>query len=190
MWQEVELNKIGFLQLSLEDAKGTHKKWFPYNKGGNFRKWYGMNEYIVNWSNDGYEIKNLFEGNKQKSRPQNTQYYFLSGITWSLFGFENFGVRYKTEGYIFDVSGASLFPKRDDVLYILAFLASKVAFEYLSVLAPTVNFQAGNIGDLPMKIVKEKAPSINSISKENIQLSKTDWDSFETSWDFKKHPLI
>ena len=188
-WHEVEIEKIGFM-FTDDKVKVSQQKWFPYNKGGNFRKWYGMNEYIVDWNENGFEIKNLYENGKQKSRPQNTQYYFKSGITWSLFGFENFGVRYKTNGFIFDVSGSSMFPEEDKVFYILSFLASNVAFFYLSTLAPTVNFQIGNIGDLPLKIDDTYKEYIEELSKENVQISKKDWDSFETSWDFKKHPLI
>ena len=190
LWQEVSFKKIGLMISSKEAALDSGKKWFPYNKGGDFRKWYGMNEYIVEWSNDGYCIKNLFDGGKQKSRPQNTQYYFLPGITWSLFGFENFGVRYKTQGFIFDVSGSSMFPQGDDTYYMLGFLGSKVAFSYLSILAPTVNFQAGNIGDLPLSIDIGYRQNVINLAKHNVKLSRVDWDSFEISWDFQRHPLL
>ncbi|MCR4614903.1 MAG: BREX-1 system adenine-specific DNA-methyltransferase PglX [Clostridiales bacterium] len=191
LWQEVDLNKTGFGLPSAEAAYNSKKKWFPYNKGGEYRKWYGMNEYVVNWEKDGFEIKHFTDENgKLRSRPQNTDKYFRQGITWSLFGFENFGVRYKTSGFVFDVSGSSMFPNEDEIYYILAFLASSVSFSYLSVLAPTVNFQVGNIGDLPLTIEKDKKPRIDVLSKNNISISKTDWDSFETSWDFKRHPLV
>ena len=173
-----------------DKAKVSQQKWFPYNKGGNFRKWYGMNEFVINWANNGKQLKNFFENGKQKSVLRNTQYYFREGITWSLFGFENFGVRYKTKGFIFDVSGSSMFPEEDKVFYILSFLASNVAFFYLSTLAPTVNFQVGNIGDLPLKINGTCKEHIEELSKGNVQISKKDWDSFEVSWDFKKHPMI
>lgn len=188
-WHEVEIKKIGFM-FTDDKAKVSQQKWFPYNKGGNFRKWYGMNEFVINWANNGKQLKNFFENGKQKSVLRNTQYYFREGITWSLFGFENFGVRYKTKGFIFDVSGSSMFPEEDKVFYILSFLASNVAFFYLSTLAPTVNFQVGNIGDLPLKINGTCKEHIEELSKENVQISKKDWDSFEVSWDFKKHPMI
>ena len=188
-WHEVEIKKIGFM-FTDDKAKVSQQKWFPYNKGGNFRKWYGMNEFVINWANNGKQLKNFFENGKQKSVLRNTQYYFREGITWSLFGFENFGVRYKTKGFIFDVSGSSMFPEEDKVFYILSFLASNVAFFYLSTLAPTVNFQVGNIGDLPLKINGTCKEHIEELSKGNVQISKKDWDSFEVSWDFKKHPMI
>ena len=165
------MSKIEFHSFSSDDAVSSGATWFPYNKGGEFRKWYGMNEYVVNWQNDGYKIRNLFENGKQKSRPQNTKYYFKNGITWSLFGFENFGVRYKDCGFVFDVSGSSMFPSQEMMLYLLAFLASKVAFMYLSILAPTVNFQVGNIGDLPLLIDEKIKPQIDILAKENVLIS-------------------
>ena len=188
-WHEVSIFNIGF-SLTYDESLSSSQKWFPYNKGGNFRKWYGMNEFVVDWANDGKNLKNYSENGKQKSVLRNTKYYFKEGVTWSLFGFDNFGVRYKTKGFIFDVSGSSIFPEKDAMLYILSYLASNVAFFYLSTLAPTVNFQVGNIGDLPLKIDSDSTPHIESLAKENIHISKSDWDSFETSWDFKKHPLV
>lgn len=188
-WHEVFITKCGF-SVNKDESTSCGKKWFPYNKGGYFRKWYGMNEYVVNWENGGFEIKNFTENGYQRSVLRNTQYYFRPGITWSLFGFENFGVRYKNQGFIFDVSGSSMFPKDDLIYYVLAFLASNVSFMYLKMLAPTVNFQVGNIGDLPLLINKPSIPQVDKLAKENIEMSRIDWDAFETSWDFKMHPLV
>lgn len=148
------------------------------------------NEYVVDWYNDGFQIRNYVENGKLKSRPQNTRFYFKKGITWSLFGFENFGIRYKDEGFVFDVSGSSMFPEENIMIYILAFLASKVAFMYLSVLAPTVNFQAGNIEDLPLIVDENRKKEIERLALECINISKDDWDDFEESWNFKVHPLV
>lgn len=189
-WHEVQLNEVAFWCKSNEQAADSNRKWFPYNKGGNHRKWYGMNEYVVNWSNDGIEIRNYKEGGKLKSRLANISCFFKSGITWSLFGFENFSVRYKDNGFVFDVSGSSMFPNEELVLYILAYLIGKVSFSYLSVLAPTVNFQVGNIGDLPLRVDDGYKEQVTEIARESVELSRKDWDSFETSWDFKKHPMI
>jgi hypothetical protein len=185
LWHEVDFNKIGFELKNLTDAKNSNKKWFPYNKGGKFRKWYGNNEYVLNYENDGYELKNF-----NSSVLRNVTFYFKEGLTWSLFGFNNFGVRYKNYGFIFDVSGSSMFPEKETMYYILAFLSSKIAFLFLSILAPTVNFQIGNIGDLPLIKNENKKEEIETCAKENIKLSKSDWDNFETSWGFKKHPLL
>lgn len=193
-WQEVDFTKIGFCCADRKEALESGKKWFPYNKGGDFRKWYGNNEYLVNWENDGQEIKE-FREYKNKTLASNMGVaglndIFREGITYSLFGFENFGVRYKTKGYIFDVSGASLFPNHDKSYYLLGFLASNVAFSFLSIIAPTVNFQAGNIGDIPFIYDERKKSYINKLVKENIQISKVDWDINEYSWDFAIHPYI
>lgn len=190
MWHEVCLEKIDFQCKSCNETKSNVKKWYPYNKGGDYRKWYGNNEYIVNWENDGYEIRNFTDGGtKIKSRPQNTQYYFNKGITWSLFGFENFGVRYKDYGFIFDVSGSSMFPTDENIYYVTGYLCSNIAFKFLSLLAPTVNFQIGNIASLPYKEIPDKS-IINTLVKRNIEICKYDWDKIETSWDFKKSPII
>ena len=184
-WQEVDFYKVGLLYSSTESAHASGKKWFPYNKGGDFRKWYGMNEYVIAFDTLNYSVLSK-QGNKLPSK----QYYFHKGITWSLFGFENFGVRYKTKGFVFDVSGSSMFPQEDQILYIIAFLAGKVSFNYLSLLAPTVNFQVGNIGDLPLYIDEARKGQVSIIANDSIHLSKSDWDSYETSWDFRKNPLV
>ena len=191
-WTEVNITKIGFDMENLKEAKMSRKKWFPYNKGGNFRKWYGNNELVVNWENDGEEMKEFTSKLPQgmNVRLKSREYYFKSGITWSLFGFENFGVRIKDKGYIFDISGSSMFPDEKIRLYLLAFLASSVAFRFLTYLAPTVNFQIKNIGDLPLILDCSRIEEINKISRQNIEVSKKDWDSFENSWDFKRHPIL
>ena len=184
-WFEVENTKSAFRCATAEEALLSGCKWFPYNKGGNFRKWYGMNEYVVNWENDGNELK------KNKGAIlRNTSCYFKPGITWSLFGFENFSVRYKDSGFLFDVSGSSMFPDGDMLAYILAFLCSKTALMYLTLLAPTVNFQVGNIGDLPLITDDSKKAEIKKLTDECIRESEDDWDAFELSWNFKRHKLL
>lgn len=186
-WFEVDRNKIGLNMHSIEDAHNSGKKWFPYHKNGNYRKWYGNNEVVVAFDKENYNIlANM--GNHLPSR----QFYFQKGITWSLFGWEAFSVRYKDYGYVFDVSGSSAFMKEELIYYVLAFLTSNVAFYFLSILAPTVNFQIGNIADLPLIITEntEKRSEIEELAKENIEIAKEDWDSFENSWDYEMHPLI
>lgn len=183
-WHEVNYKDIKFDSESIEDAIKSGYKWFPYNKGGNYRKWYGMNEYVISFDEDSYN-KLLNQGNKLPSR----QYYFKKGITWSLFGFENFGVRYKGKGFLFDVSGSSMFPDDKYLYYVLAFLCSNVAFKLLSCLAPTVNFQVGNIGDLPIIIDEDKLDIVNKYAKKCIELCKKDWDKKETSWDYKDNSI-
>lgn len=163
------------------------KKYAPYNKGGIFRKWYGNLEYVIKFDNENYK-KLLNQGNHLPSR----YYYFKKGITWSLFGFENFGVRYKDFGYVFDVSGSSMFPKEEDILYIIGYLCSNVCFNFLSCLAPTVNFQVGNIASLPLIITNDlrKKEHINKLVKENIEICKEEWSFYETNYEFISHPFV
>lgn len=194
-WYEINKDDIEFCCKSHDDLKNISKKWFPYNKGGDYRKWYGNNEYIVKYENFG---EGLIEFVREKypkiTDPEfvikNRKYYFKKGITWSLFGFKNFGVRYKDSGFIFDVSGSSIFPDEKYEKYILSFLCSNVCFYLLSSIAPTVNFQIGNIGDLPIIIDDTYLDEINFLANRNIYLCKKEWDFYETSWDFKTHPAI
>lgn len=187
LWYEVDNSKIGFDCESKEIALDSNKKWFPYNKGGKFRKWYGNNQYLVNWENDGSEIKAF-----KRSVIRNPLYYFKEGITWTFVSSSNFGVRYTDKGFLFDVGGSSLFPNKKDLYYILGLLSTKITFNFLRIQNPTLNFQVGNIANIPT-IITDNVDLFNTINnkvKENIKISKKDWNSFETSWDFKTHPLI
>ena len=190
LWYEVCNQNIAFDCTSTEDSLARATRWFPYNKGGDFRKWYGNNDYVVNWENDGYEIKHNFDDNgKLRSRPQNTQFYFKNGVTWTLLSSSNFGVRISESHSIFDVNGMSAFSDSESMnRYILGYLASKVNFKILMIINPTLAFQAGDISKCPLIIKNEN--SIENIVNLNIVLSKSDWNSFETSWDFKIHPLV
>jgi type II restriction/modification system DNA methylase subunit YeeA len=194
MWYEVNFERIGFDFESREQAKNSKLKWFPYNKGGDFRKWYGNNDYVVNWEDDGFEIRNFKDEktNKIRSHNYNLDYIFKESITWSFISSANFGVRYSKRGFLFDVGGSSLFTDDKYKLYLLSFLCSKLAFELLRTLNPTMNFQPGNISSLPILTTEDKVlmAKIERLSNENIVISKYDWDSFEVSWDFKKHPLL
>ncbi|WP_180106517.1 MULTISPECIES: BREX-1 system adenine-specific DNA-methyltransferase PglX [unclassified Acinetobacter] len=186
-WQEVSIQRIGFHFENREQAKFSNKKWFPYNKGGDFRKWYGNQELIVNWENDGFEIRNFVDANgKQRSRPQNTEFYFRQSVSWSFISASYFGVRYYPTGFIFDVGGSSLFPKHNHYKVITGFLCSYIAPQLMKVVNPTVNFQVGNIQQLPYIEVTEK----NNHVETCIQIAKYDWDSYETSWDFTQNPII
>lgn len=186
-WNEVDISKIGFGFKNREDAKYSKLKWFPYNKGGEFRKWYGNNDYVVNWENDGSEIKN-FKG----AVVRNPNTYFKEGITWSLISSSAFSARRFYYGHLYDVGGSGAFPPADKIAPILAFLCSKLSYQFLKFLNPTLNFQVGNVGALPIleSSNKESNLRINFLSEENIQISKDDWDSFEASWDFQEHPLL
>jgi type II restriction/modification system DNA methylase subunit YeeA len=190
-WHEVDINKIGFNINDFEYAKSSKYKWFPYNKGGDYRKWYGNQDYVVNWENDGFEIKNFKDkNNKLRSRPQNTNFYFKESITYTLLSSSKFGVRFCPKGFIFDVNGSSIFTNSKTMLYLLSFLASNICKIYLSILNSTMAFQVGDLKKLPLIYSEEKAERINKKTIENIEISKKDWDSSELSWNFKKNRLI
>ncbi len=192
-WHEISIKNIGF-DLTMEEAQKSGLRWFPYNKGGQFRKWYGNNEYVVNWENDGYEIRNFYN-NKGKllSRPQNTDYYFKEGITWTLLSSSKFGARYISSGNIFDVNGMTAFPIDNKyTLYFLSFLNTKLAYDFLKIINRTMAFQVGNIASLPIIFPENLGIKsfLDTLASQNISISKTDWDSFETSWDFQTHPFL
>ena len=187
LWHEVEQLGIGFSMDSRTEAEASGCRWFPYNKGGEFRKWYGNNDYLVNWENDGQEIRSF-----DRAVVRNPDYYFLPGITWTDVSSSRFGARHVNEGFLFDVSGSRCFPRSEDELYVLSFLCTKLAYELLKIENPTLHFQVGNIADLP--ILFPSSPDIRtrieSLAEECIDIAKRDWDSFETSWDFARHPFL
>jgi type II restriction/modification system DNA methylase subunit YeeA len=179
-WHELSIRKISF--------HNKKTKWYPYRKGGTNRKWYGNFSLVVNFENDGFEIKNYKDENgKLKSRPQNLNYQFKEGLTWSLTNSGTFSLRYAPENFIFDVNGMTLFPyNSNDFFYILGVFNSKVGNAILKIINPTMAFQSGDIESVPFI-----RSSINtSFVEQNISFSKADWDSRETSWDFETHPLI
>lgn len=183
-WAEVSNKNFCSAISSPEEAKNSGLKWFPYNKGGDYRKWYGNNETIVNWKNDGEDI--IASG---KSYPRAKKYYFSKSITWSFISSSYFGVRYSDAGAIFDMAGCSLFLESENYESVTGFLCSKVTSYLLKILNPTLNYQVGNIADLPLPSTSALS-KIENLSKENIEITKVDWNSFETSWDFQKSPLI
>ncbi|MHC9538756.1 MAG: BREX-1 system adenine-specific DNA-methyltransferase PglX [Vulcanimicrobiota bacterium] len=192
-WFEVSFNNIGFNYESREKSQKCDLRWFPLNKGGPFRKWYGNNEYVVNWKNDGYEIRNFFnEKGKLLSRPQNLDFYFKPGVTWSFISSSNLGVRYQSKGFIFDHAGPCLFIEEKQLKYTTAYLCSIVPFDFIKLLNTTMNFEVGNIASLPIIFPSDPAVKarIDALAEECIAISRLDWDSFETSWDFQVHPFI
>ena len=172
--------------------KRKKRNGFFYHKGGDYRKWYGNIQLVVNWENDGDEIVNFRDDKgKQKSRPQNVRYYLREGFTWTALTIADFNVRYMPAGSIFDAKGSSGFCHDNRYLnYIIGLCNSKPAMEYLSFLAPTMDYNAGAVAKLPTVINDQYMDEINSLVSENIQLCKEDWDSYEESWDFRQHPLV
>lgn len=195
LWHEVPFSHVGFGFANRDEAISSGCKWFPYNKGGEYKKWYGNNEYIVNWFNDGEEIRNHFGNNGElRSRPQNTNYYFRRSITWTASSSSFFGVRHSDQGFLFDIKGSSCFAEANDHHVILGLLASKQVSYFLSFLNPTIEFQTGNIASIPVATDQLRGTpvgaKVESIVASAIQLSREDWDSFETSWDFQKLPVL
>lgn len=196
-WHEVETKKLDFGVISSDSGKQSKLKWFPHNKGGTFRKWYGNNEYVVNWQNDGKEIKvyseyiNTIKASTMGVAP-NSEYYFQRHISWSLIASHTFSCRYYEEGMIFDISAPSIFAESKEELKIyLTLLNSKVANFFINILNPTINFSSGVMKKLPTPSSnRETKKVLIQLSCDNVKISKSDWNSFETSWDFKIHPLI
>ncbi len=165
-------------------------KWFPYNKGGEFRKWYGNNDLVVDWAKDGYEIRNYKdEKGKLLSRPQNVQYYKLQSITWTALTSGMFNARYSPDGFMFDAKGSSCFLfDNNKYFFLIAYFNSKVCDMLLSIMAPTLDYNCGVVARVPYRDIENSVVEKNAIIA--IEAAKKDWDSFETSWDFKKHPLV
>ena len=193
VWREVDINNIGFNIKDRSVAIESNRKWFPITKGGEQRKWYGNNDYVVNWFNDGFDIRNFKDiKGKVRSHNYNLDYIFKPGLTWTVIGTGKTTFRYCGNGFLYSNSGYGLFSKLDiDRNYILGFLNSNVAVYLLGILAPTMGFESGYIRKLPyLESRIKKVYSIESIVEECILLARNDWDSFETSWDFKTHPLL
>ena len=191
LWYEVCNHNIAFHCTSCEDSVHAGVRWFPYNKGGAFRRWYGNRDYVVNWENDGYEIKHFVDDKgKLRSRAQNTSYYFKPSITWSDITISVFSGRYCEGGFLFDVKGSSGFTEEKMRLYILGYLNSKISQAFIKIINPTVTTQVGDMARIPIILNEDKHSEVDKIVVLEVQKAKSDWDSFETSWDFKVHPLV
>ena len=197
-WFEVSNENIGFGYINSEVAASSNKTWFPYNKGGDYRLWYGNNDCVVNWKDNGREIKN-YVSDKYPYLNGNIDYvvkdrgkYFLPSITWSKISTVYFGIRQSPPGFLFDVAGSSAFPKEGWLNVLTGFLASKVGTYIMDILNPTMNKQTGNVADLPIldKIIPKYTEQIEKLVRKAICISKNDWDDFEESWDFQGHPLL
>jgi len=187
LWHEVAKDKIAFGIRSRREALDSSARWFPYNKGGEFRRWYGNQEYVVDWANDGALIRNFFDADgKLRSVIRNPGYYFKPSVSWSKISSALPAFRYFPEGFIFDVAGTSIFAATSEqLLHLLAFTNCIVAQKLLQVLSPTLNFEVGHIKALPFKGV-----TATKLPEELIALARCDWDNFETSWDFTGQPLL
>lgn len=185
LWWEPEVDKARFGVESEEEAFESGGKWFPYNKGGNYRKWYGNNDWVVTFNRANSEILATL-GNHLPSR----HLYFKPMLTWSKVSSGVIAFRYRPSGSLFDVAGTSVFGDEMTLKYLQGACNSSVIMRVASMLSPTLNFEVGQIATYPIIQSEELGPSVNAMVNSCRELSKTDWDSFETSWDFKRHPLV
>jgi len=191
-WFEVDNKSIGF-NHNRDDAKQSGRKWFPYDKGGAYRKWYGNREYIVNWKNDGYEMQTKLDpkGKRIWAHNFNLDYIFKKHISCSAITSGDLAFRYYENGFLFDSASASAFTDDSYILEILAFLNSNLAKILCNAVNPTINFKPGNYNSLPfIKATGEMLNSINELVFQNVNEEKMDYDSEESSWDFEKNPLV
>lgn len=185
-WYEVSYSKINFAASDIDDACQSKAIWFPYNKGGAFRKWYGNNDYVINWYDNGFDIKAYGH-----LVPRSMKYQFRASISWSKITSSVSSFRIKSAGTMFDVAGLSLFLRDEEISnYILALCNSCYAQKCLEFLSPTLNYETGHISSIPVNIDYEQKNDVDALTEDNITLAQKDWDSFETSWDFKRHPLV
>ncbi|MGZ8907976.1 MAG: BREX-1 system adenine-specific DNA-methyltransferase PglX, partial [Methylobacter sp.] len=197
VWTEVSKLKIGFMFNNKQDAALSGLKWFPYNKGGEFRRWYGNQDYLINYKNDGEEIKEFHE-ELNKIRPggrlKNQEYYFQPCVSWSKISTGSFAARYFPAGFIFDVAGSAVFFKSESLCLVFsALLNTNFTKEVLKALSPTLNFEAEHLCRIPVleqSALENMRSVIDAQAGKIVALSKYDWDSYETSWNFTNLPLV
>lgn len=191
MWQEVSISSVG-IDIS-EEYDGHGYKWIPCNKGGSFRKWYGNHEYVINWDNDGVELKafaTMKNNGKHWSRfLKSLDCFYKPGVVWSKISTGSFSARYMPAGFIMESAACAIMPEKGKIPYILGLMNTKIAQSVLYIKNPTINIQAGDITSIPI-ITGIKDYEVEQLVEQNIEIEKEDWDSFETSWDFLIHPLI
>lgn len=191
-WYEVSIKKECFEATDIINSVYSGKKWFAYNKGGDYRKWYGNDDYVVDWELDGKRVKNNIDPStgRIRSHNYNGEFSFQEGITWTELSTGSYAARYSAKGYLFDSSGAKAFSdNRKHLILSLGLLNSCVAQFYFDLVAPTLHYKPGDVDKIPLSFDINDERIEHKVSS-NILDSKNDWDSFETSWNFKKHPLI
>lgn len=189
LWEEVDYNKIGFGYRDIEDTQDRKYKWFPFCKGGDFRRWAGNESFVVNWFNNGEEIRAAAEG-ASGGRLVNIDCALKECLVWTKISSSNISLRLKNQGIFFSDAAPGIFASERELYYLLALLNTKYATEIIKLINPTLNFVPGAVASVPVKRDSEYEESIVELAEDNVQYSKEDWDSFETSWDFKVHPLV
>lgn len=189
LWEEVNCQKIGFGYSNIADTQDMKYKWFPFCKGGDFRRWAGNESFVVNWFNNGEEIRVAAEG-ATGGRLVNIDCALRECLVWTKISSANISLRMKKQGIFFSDAAPGVFANRETLYYLLALLNTKYANEIIKLINPTLNFVPGAVSSVPVKKDEKNKGKIIEIAEGNVQLSEQDWDSFETSWDFQKHPLF
>lgn len=189
-WYEVPVEDIFFDCRSKQQCLASGKSWYPYNKGGSYRRWYGNHEYVVRFAGFGEEIRDYRQQSGQSKSFPGQDYYFQPSLSWSFVSSAKFGIRYYPPGFVFDIAGSSIFPKQQRHMEaLLGILASDSTLYAMKILNPTINCQAGDVRQLPVITSLLDHEELAECVWDNIRIAREDWDSFETSWDFRRHPL-
>ena len=183
-WFEVDFNNINFNSTEIIKEETLKRRWYPYNKGGGYKKWYGNNYYLIDWYNDAEEIRNI-----KTAVIANYDYFMKPGLTWSTVTSSNFSIRKFGNGFIFDNGGCCIFDLGNNENYLLGLLNSCVFKFMFGQLNPTLNFQSGEVAKFPI-IFTENHTKIDELVNLNVKIAKENWDTFEISWDFKNNPLL
>lgn len=186
-WYEIQKDDISYDSESIFEFESSGKKYVPYNKGGTFRKWYGNQDYVIRYDKFGRDLMSSFIGH----RHDNKQYFFKEGITWSRISSSSFGVRYSPAGFIFDANGSMVFPEVKYLYYYLSLMCSSLANYFIRMINPTMAIQAGSVSMIPIVEVDDlRLAEIDEITRKLVNDSKYEWDCFEDSWNFSRHPFI
>ena len=191
LWHEVALNHAAFGCATVPESVQSRRKWFPYNKGGGELRWFGNNDYFVNWQNDGAEIRGFADEKtgRIRSHNYNGEYSFREGVSWSSIGSGRLSARYSPVGFLFDAKGTTAFAA-SKLLFFTGLLNSLVGTRFISLLSPTLDFKLGHILSVPVVEPQETISSVEALVDQATTLARADWDNFETSWDFRDHPLL
>ena len=184
LWYEPSVGRTGFGVCDREEATHSQKKWFPYNKGGAFRKWYGNQDFVINWEGDGQELLAM----RPKSVIRSPDKYFLESLSWSKITSGGFSLRFFPCGFIFDVAGCSIFG--DELKLILGCMNSPIMSQAVNSISPTLNFEVGQVNDFPFITPGAHKKRLLKLIEGMVEVSATDWNCFETSWEFRSLPIL
>ncbi len=180
-----------FLKLWFEvDPSQLDRRWLPHNKGGEYRKWYGNREYVIDWENSGRTLKNFKQDRQLRARPQNLSYNFRPALSWSAISETDFSMRYYDANFTFNIAGPCCFPTAENFHYLLGLLNSAVGSYFLRALNSSLNYNVGDLAKFPLRFDEASRPHIEQLVQENLTLSAQDWAAFEPHRDFRTHPLL